>query len=266
MIAMEATMSVRQSRCIAWICCFQFLFSFSATAKSGHFGESDAAPPTPPSPHPAARVETDGDDDRVVVIHEVEPVYEPIAPAPALISVPAPDYTRPSFVLGLESAFNRLDRTFIGTASLGVDWERFGLNLQVTGIRIPWDESSGDTHPITLLNAYVSYALVSTSRVRLTIDGGAMSAFARDLRAVAPGIGFTGVARVVGPLGIEGAGHGAAYPYDELDLNAGLTVALGPIGVRTGWRRIWLNDRGLVDGVAHEEVFTGPYLGINWTF
>jgi len=257
---MEATMSSCRSSCIAWICSLPLLLSFSAAAGSGHFGESDAVQPTSSSPHAASRVETDDNDERVVVVHEVEPVaYAPV------ISVAAPQ-DRPSFVLGVESTFNRLDSTFIGTGNLRIDWERLGLNLEVSGIRIPWDETSGDTHPITLLNAYLSYALVSTSRARLTIDGGAMSAFARDLRTIAPGIGFTGFARVVGPLGIEGAGHGAAYPYDELDVSAGLNLALGPIGVRTGWRRIWLNDRGLVDGVAHEEVFTGPYLGVTWRF
>jgi len=55
------------------------------------------------------------------------------------------------------------------------------------------------------------------------------------------------------------------YPYDQFDWNLGATLTFGRAQLHGGWRRIWLNDQGLVDGISHEEAFSGPYLGLSFT-
>jgi hypothetical protein len=42
-------------------------------------------------------------------------------------------------------------------------------------------------------------------------------------------------------------------------------VGLGPAGLRAGWKQIYLNDLGLVDGIVHADLFSGPYLGVGFT-
>ena len=90
-----------------------------------------------------------------------------------------------------------------------------------------------------------------------------MSAFATDLQVVGPGLGFSGLVRLLGPIEAEAAIHGTPYPYHQLDWNAGLALQFGPLALRGGWRRIYLNDRGLVNkGVDHKDIFSGPYAGV----
>ncbi len=55
-------------------------------------------------------------------------------------------------------------------------------------------------------------------------------------------------------------------PYTQLDAQAGLGLHLGILTLRTGWRWLLLNDRGLVDGEAHQDVFAGPYAGLGLNF
>ena len=111
---------------------------------------------------------------------------------------------------------------------------------------------------------YATYALIASPFGRLRVEGGLTSAFAPDLVVAGPGAGFSGVINL-GPLGIEGAIHGTPWPYRQLDWNAGLAINAGPVGFHGGWRRIFLDDRGLVDNVIHKDAFSGPYLGIGLT-
>jgi hypothetical protein len=152
-------------------------------------------------------------------------------------------------------------------AKLGFEGQRLGVIAQFTSIFAPREDpvigySSTDT--IGLFNIYATYALIASPHGRLRIEGGLMSAFAPDLTVAGPGGGFSAVVNL-GPLGIEGAIHGTPFPYRQLDWNAGLALNLGPLGLHGGWRRIFLDDRGLVDNVIHQDVFSGPYLGIGLT-
>jgi hypothetical protein len=151
-------------------------------------------------------------------------------------------------------------------AKLGFEGQRLGVNLQFTSIFIPRDDvsfSSGhDT--ISLFNIFGTYALIANPHGRLRIEAGLTSAFAPDLTVAGPGGGFSAVI-LLGPLGIEGAIHGTPFPYRQLDWNGGLALNLGPLGLHGGWRRIFLDDRGLVDGFSHKDTFSGPYLGLTLT-
>jgi hypothetical protein len=146
--------------------------------------------------------------------------------------------------------------------NLRLEGQRFGMNTQFTSIFVKPDDGSVGTDTLRLFNIYATYALVANDRGRLRLEAGLNSAFAPDLSVAGPGVGLSAVLRIAGPLGIEGAVHGTPFPYRELDWNAGVALALGPLGLRGGWRRIWLDDRGLVDGTSHRDAFSGPYVGL----
>ena len=151
-------------------------------------------------------------------------------------------------------------------AKLNFEGHRFGVNGQFTSIFVPHDYSSAypGTDQISLFNVHVSYAMIAAPIIRLRAELGLMSAFAPDLTVAGPSAGFSTVINL-GPLGLEGAIHGTPLPYRELDWNTGLAINIGPVGFHGGWRRIFLDDRGLVDNVVHTDVFSGPYVGIGLT-
>jgi hypothetical protein len=156
----------------------------------------------------------------------------------------------------------------------GVEGQRFGIDARFTHIsarpedsRLPSGDifSPGRNDAIRLFNFFGTYALVAHPRARLRVEGGLMSAFAPDLSTVGPAAGFSGLVRLIGPLEAEAAIHGTPYPFRELDWNAGLALQFGPLALRGGWRRIYLNDNGLVyAGVDQKDIFSGPFAGLSF--
>lgn len=151
-------------------------------------------------------------------------------------------------------------------AKLAFEGRRLGVTARFTEIFAPREDRAINpgTDQIGLFNIFATYAIIASPYGRLRVEGGVTSAFAPDLVVAGPGGGVSAVVGL-GPLGLEGAIHGTPWPYRELDWNAGLAVNLGPVGFHGGWRRIFLDDRGLVDNVIHKDAFSGPYLGIGLT-
>ncbi len=151
-------------------------------------------------------------------------------------------------------------------ASLGAgaaaEGERWGVSLQYVGIFAVADDGSQSIDAIHLFNAHLTFALVGDAHGRIRLELGGDSAFAPDLIVLGPSIGVSGAMGLVGPFGIEAQAHLTPFPFRQVDWNAGLTLTLGRIALRAGWRQTWLDDAGLVDGVAHQDVFSGPYLGV----
>jgi len=201
-----------------------------------------------------------------------DPYAYPVAGQPVLVQqAPGPKITT---TLALEGqTFGTLDSSGYhgrGNGSalggrLAFEGQRLGINLQFTAISAPVDNvSSPQRDTIGLFNVYGTYALISHPHGRLRIEAGLTSAFAPDLTTAGPGGGFSAVI-LLGPVGIEGAIHGTPFPYRQLDWNTGLALNLGPLGLHGGWRRIFLDDRGLVDSTSHTDTFGGPYLGLTLT-
>ena len=146
--------------------------------------------------------------------------------------------------------------------NMSLEGERFGISGELSAIHIQGRDEFSTADDIQLLNIYGTYAVIAAPRGRLRVEAGLTTAFAPDLVTAGPGIGLSGILGVLGPLGIEGAVHVTPFPYTQFDWSAGLAIGLGPVGIRGGWRRIWLDDRGLVDGIDHQSAFSGPYLGL----
>jgi hypothetical protein len=154
----------------------------------------------------------------------------------------------------------------VGDAFIGIDGERLGIAAQVSGLSLPTDDGSAGSDTITLLEAHLTYALVSLDRVRLRAEAGVSSANAPDIAFVGPSLGMSMEACVVGPLDIEVRAQATPLPYRQLDGSAGLALHLGALVVRGGVRGLLLDDAGEVDGVQHVDTFGGPYFGLGLTF
>lgn len=198
--------------------------------------------------------------------------YQPLfysAPvmAPTVVGQPPPQEgpqpEGPVFTLGVQG------HMFTGTGggSLGVnaafEQNRIGVATEFNALMRPADDGSGGKDQLKLWNAHLTYAVLSGERGRLRLGAGVDTAFAQDATFVGPGFLVQGALGLFGPVGLEGTVNVTPYPFTQVDWSAGATLALGPVGLRAGWRRIYLNDQGRVDGVAHDDLFQGPYAGIS---
>jgi hypothetical protein len=119
----------------------------------------------------------------------------------------------------------------------------------------------GSTNAVKLLDLHLSYALIRSEHGGLRVEAGADGVYG-PFTAIGPGLGLSGGLALIGPLGLDAAVRVTPYPFHELDGSAGLTLGLGPIGLRGGYRLTWLDDNGIVDGTSHQTELAGPYVGL----
>jgi hypothetical protein len=151
-------------------------------------------------------------------------------------------------------------------AFLTIEGQRLGLEGRVLALILPTDDGTPGTDGITLTNAHLTVALLAHERARLRLEGGISSAHAPELTALGPSLALSLEACITGPLDVELRAQATPYPYRQLDVTAGLALHLNALVVRGGWRGLFLDDAGLVDGVVHQDVLGGPYLGLGLAF
>ena len=152
------------------------------------------------------------------------------------------------------------------SAQLRVEGVKWGVALEGRTIGIVADDGSGTTDRLSFFDGFISYALFGNERGRLRLEAGAQSAFAPDLIVLSPAVGASAAIGFGEDLGLEALARASLLPHVQVELAAGLSYSLGPLGLRLGVRRLYLNDNGLVDGVAHSDTFTGPYFGAGMAF
>lgn len=150
--------------------------------------------------------------------------------------------------------------------SLGIEGERMGVDGRLMMIGLPTDDGTPGTDDIALMSAHLTYALVAHDRMRLRLEGGLSLANAPDMTAAGPSIALSFEACLAGPLDVELRAQATPFPYRQLDAQAGLALHLHALVIRGGWRGIFLDDAGLVDGITHQDAFGGPYLGLGLVF
>jgi hypothetical protein len=154
--------------------------------------------------------------------------------------------------------------------TLGINFllegEHLGLRTDFSAIFARDSVEPATYDSIKLLNAHITYALFSNEFARIRIEGGIGSAFAPDLTTAGPSVGMSAAVGIAGPVGVDAQAHFVPVPYRALDVMAGLVLHIDPVVFRVGWRDIYLNDLGLVDGVHHSDLFDGPYAGISFLF
>jgi hypothetical protein len=153
-----------------------------------------------------------------------------------------------------------------GDAFLGIEGEALGIAVQGTQLVLPTDDGTPGTDDLRLATMHITWAPVSTDRVRWRLEGGVSTAQAPDILFVGPSLATSLEVCVAGPLDLEARVQGTAGTYRQLDASAGLALHLGALMVRGGVRSLVLDDAGRVDGVQHVDSFVGPYAGAGFAF
>ncbi len=151
-------------------------------------------------------------------------------------------------------------------AFLALEGEQWGVDGRALALVLPTDDGTPGTDSLTLTNLHLTVALVALQKARLRLEGGISSAHAPDITFVGPSVALTFEACIAGPLDLEMRVQATPYPYRQLDANGGLALHFNTLVLRGGWRGMFLDDNGLVDGVVHQDAFSGPYLGLGFTF
>lgn len=150
---------------------------------------------------------------------------------------------------------------------MAMEGRRMGLDTRLTGMTLDAEDGSDKVDRITLLSARVTAALWASSRGRMRVEAGLTSAHVPGIIFVGPSFGAS-VEACIGksPIDLEARLNATPFPHRQVDAQAGLALHLGTFNLRGGWRALYLNDAGHVDGVEHEEGFGGPYFGLGLTF
>jgi hypothetical protein len=149
---------------------------------------------------------------------------------------------------------------------IGLEGRRFGVDARLTGMGLSADDGSEDTDTISLMEAHLTWALISLQRARLRVEAGVSSANAPDVTFVGPSLGMSLEACMAGPLDFEARVQTTPFPYRQVDASAALALHLGALVVRGGYRGMVLDDAGQVDGVTHVDTFHGPFFGLGLTY
>jgi hypothetical protein len=149
---------------------------------------------------------------------------------------------------------------------VGLEGYRFGVDGRLTGLGLPTDDGTAGSDTITLMEGHLTWAFISLERARLRAELGVSAANAPDISFVGFSMGTSFEACVVGPLDVEARLQLTPFPYRQIDASAALALHLGAVVLRGGYRGMMLDDAGLVDGIVHRDLFSGPFFGMGLTF
>lgn len=162
--------------------------------------------------------------------------------------------------------FTNQERGYALGIAAALEVDRMGINVSAQHLSVGADDGSDGNDSIQQVSARVSYALLVGSMGRVRVEMGIDTFFAPDVTLLGPTAGFTGTLWIAGPVALEGSVMGSVYPFWQVDGRMGVVIGLGALGIRAGFRAQLLDDQGVVDGVAHRDVFMGPYAGVGFTF
>lgn len=170
-------------------------------------------------------------------------------------------YGEPDIIttVGLEGQGHARGITVGATALFeGPNW---GLGAQYQAVL-----SGGGAAPtaLQLANLNVNYAVVATPVLRVRLEGGAGYAHAGATEIYSPVFGLSGAFGHLGALQLEGAVRVAPLPIRQVESSVGVALGVGRIGLRAGYKRIYLQP---LEGVPELDAanFQGGYLGVAWT-
>ena len=195
--------------------------------------------------------------------------YFPHAPVPVENTAPrAPD--RISHSIDIVNFMFHGEGIALGLG-YALEGERFGFNLEASAIMVETgrilDGGANEVDlGVSVFDAHLTWALLSSYSGRLRLEGGVSAAVAPDLKVFGPDVGVSGAFGIVGPLGIEGAAHYTPWPYQRVQVGLGAALGFGAFGLRLGWKTIYLDDRGVLGDKDTDDLFTGPYLSVGLLF
>lgn len=149
---------------------------------------------------------------------------------------------------------------------LAFEGERMGMDVRGTELTLPTDDGTAGHDSIKLGGFHLTYAVLARDNLRIRIEGGLSGAQAPDLSVAAPSFAVSLEGCLLPVVDVEARLQATPFPYQQIDAQAGLALRLQALVVRGGWRALYLNDNGLVDGESHSDAFGGPFLGAGFTF
>ncbi|MCK8497379.1 hypothetical protein [Myxococcus fulvus] len=148
----------------------------------------------------------------------------------------------------------------------GLEGRRFGVETRMMLLTQPTDDGSPGEDDLMLVSAHLTYAFVVRDALRLRAEGGLSTAHAPDTTLAGPSVALSFEACLWSPLDFEARAQLTPLPFLQVDATVGLALHLGSLMLRGGWRGLYLDDLGTVDGVAHVDRMHGPYFGGGFTF
>lgn len=220
--------------------------------------EETYSPPPSPEPGPSSS------DVVIVTPSPVDTYYVASDPSAEVVSQETPEKLNSNVRLGANAVA-------LGGGSaldlfLAFEGDRMGLDLRGTGLTLPTDDGTPGTDSITLGSIHLTYALVGRDNLRVRLEGGLSGARAPDLSVTGPSIALSMEGCLTQRLDLELRAQATPFPFQQLDAQAAVALRFQALVLRGGWRGLYLNDKGLVDGVEHADAFGGPFVGLGLTF
>ncbi|MBN8472261.1 hypothetical protein JYJ95_37640 [Corallococcus exiguus] len=145
---------------------------------------------------------------------------------------------------------------------LGWEAQRFGMDLRLSRLTGTWDTSAyRDT--LTLGEMHATYSPLVREELRLRVEAGVSTLDVPGRVYVAPSLGMSVEACLLGPLDVEGRLQMTPGPYQQLDARGGLALHLGSLMLRGGVRYLMLDSEVAPLGLPLG--FT-PEFGLGFTF
>ncbi|RKI36919.1 hypothetical protein D7Y27_26990 [Corallococcus sp. AB004] len=165
-----------------------------------------------------------------------------------------------SFRLGVLAA--PADRGLAMDFSLGWDAQRFGADLRLTHLTGMTDDGTSVTGR-NLSTMHVTFSPVVREEVRLRAEAGVSLLNMPGRTYVGPSLGLSVEACVLGPLDAEARVQVTPFPYQQVDMRAGLALHLGSLMLRGGARSLLLDSQVRPVGPSRD---FGPEFGMGLTF
>jgi hypothetical protein len=146
--------------------------------------------------------------------------------------------------------------------NLGLEGLHWGVGGAMTSMELPTDDGTAGSDKLGLYSVHLTYALLTGDQGRLRAEAGVAGAKAPDVTMLGPSVALSFERCLFGAMDLEGRAQLVPVPYMQLDAQAGLGLHLGILTLRGGWRWLLLNDRGLAGRDAHQDILSGPYVGL----
>ncbi len=153
------------------------------------------------------------------------------------------------------------ERGFTAGLHAAAEADVLGLTILAQNIAAVSKEEPGFDH-LQQLALHGTVAFLTGRYGRLRAELGLDVIVAPDAVFLGPTGGVSGTLWLGGPVALEGSALLTPIPFRQVDARAAVAVGFGPWGLKAGVRLQLLDDRGVVDGVTHRDIFWGPYLSV----
>ncbi|WP_434385369.1 hypothetical protein [Melittangium boletus] len=145
--------------------------------------------------------------------------------------------------------------------------ERVGVSTRLSTLSLrPAEDDGSERARLFLGGANLTFAAAVSHKGRLRLETGVAVTRVPGVTFVGPSLGMSFERCLLGELDLEGSAQWVPVPHLQLEGQMGLSLHLGPLLLRAGWRGLLLDDRGRINGVTLKQRVGGPYTGVGLAF